>query len=340
MDTMVFINKKIKCFAGVLLILITLIPTSNVYTQGEESSSKPNKNQQPRPNHSVPPGLAIANISENEHQISTSKTKFSIFGNENPGMYKWAHKSQSDSNSLEFSKLIEYKDINNDLNYGSNEEVLSFNLIKNAKWNLSELLFNDSIIIFSLYTSHINEPKFERLMINLTNYIESNSSQMKFDIEITNWPWISSDNRLAFIMDFDYSNKDQNNSLKSFSSKNSNPTNGDDTNGLYISNNENSLLGFITSSSKAYSNYTQTDINVTTQIDLNNAKLSATYILNYPFFGDLLIHDPIIGTSEDITSKIIEYFSFILSKTTLFIITTTLLLLSVATLVIIRRKKN
>ena len=109
-------------------------------------------------------------------------------------------------------------------------------------------------------------------------------------------------------------------------------------NGLFISNDQNQTTGYFLSSQDANTNQNINTIPVTNQFTVNPVNKTALVILNYPYFGSYLFHDPIIGSNGD--TFIASLYTLLIGKSGLLVITSALSVLSLIAIFAMRRRKN
>jgi hypothetical protein len=329
------------------LLVLTVSGTSLVLAhnmdpdQGNDQESEHDMGQPFSPDHNPPSGINFS-MSEMAREMVTERAQFQLHANSSvPGMI-WGDKDYEIQNKINIESLVEYTDTNNDGQYSVDELVQILIINESTVWNFTDVASNDTTSVISFYTQEINVSGFESVFINLTYYLNVDSTHMKFDIEIKNWPWISDQNRLAFGFSFAPTRMQEQMQIRQFNDSSNDPTGFNQTAGMYLRNREGQIIGYFMSNNFAFAGNNFSTIDVVTQIEINNDELSANLYLNYAFFDDYLLHDPIIGSSGDtvegLASTIGEWVSTLISKPGLLGITTILAVVSVSVLVIIRRR--
>ncbi|MFV2016366.1 MAG: hypothetical protein ACC656_13120, partial [Candidatus Heimdallarchaeota archaeon] len=299
--------KKNKLFVtGVMLCLITFISVSGVSSAvvqstpaGESSDdSRPGKGQPFSPERKPPTGINITKT-DRARQMVTERAQFWIHANSSVPSLVWGDRDYEIQNKINIEALVEYTDQNNNNQYDLAEQVQVLELNESTIWNFTEISSNDTTSVISIYTQEVNVLGFESVLINLTYYLNAGSTYMKFDIEIENWPWDSDQNRLAFGFGFEPTKLQEKMQINKFDKVEDDPTGLNQPAGLYVKNSAGNIVGYVMSSDFAFKSNKSIEIDVISQIEINNDKFSANLYLNYPYFGDYLLHDPIIGSSGD-----------------------------------------
>ncbi|MHA2104812.1 MAG: hypothetical protein ACW981_15400 [Candidatus Hodarchaeales archaeon] len=202
---------------------------------------------------------------------------------------------------------------------------------------------NDTTVVFSFYSSNIRLPGFENTVFNMTNYLNREARNLKFDIEIANWPWAAPTDRLAFQFSFSSQFNDaRNRNMERLNKTGQNPLNRTNEEGVYLLNDEGKVAGFFSSSPVAYASSVDGNIDVVTQMEFQKQLKSAEIFLNYPYFGDYLLHDPNIGIGSEeglfVASTISQLVRLLISRPGLFFITTFVGLVAVGIFFYSRRK--
>ena len=253
-------------------------------------------------------------------------------------LYIWGDKDYSIQNILQLNSIVEYSDTNGNLLYDLNESVQIINFEKNVNWNFSQETNNESMLIFTLYTVSINQSGFEQLQINLTNYLFSGQNYIKFNVEILNWPWVSFGDRLGLNFRFLLSGVHSSSDSK-MNTKNAVSQNNEIVDGIYISDKDNNTIGYLLSNNIAFKGFDNESIIVKNQFIIHPENNSATIVLNYPYFGNYLFHDPIIGSNGDTFKEFSQLYSILIEKSGLLIITSFLSVLSLITILFMRKRK-
>ena len=332
-------------FAVLLLILVMLLASTasiaenNAKTQPTHPTTQPISNTNPAHSttHPNPANISFIKGLNKAREIVTAKTQFKLFANTSNPLYIWGDKGYSIQNSIQLNSIVEYNDTNNNQIYDQNEIVKTLTFNDHADWNFSQEQVNDSFIIFSLYTVNINQSGFENVQFNLTQYMFSNSNSMKFDIIISNWNWTSPSDRIAVLFDYSLLGINGNSGVHmSEHSANSNDNNSQE--GLFINNKANQTIGYFLSSGLAHSEMANETLSVKNQFKVNNNN-TALLIINYPYFGNYLFHDPVIGSNGDTVTLIEQLYTILIEQNGLLEITSFLSVLSLLAIFYMRRRK-
>ena len=140
-------------------------------------------------------------ISEN-HSRSTITTTFtypyvyvSVIGNGQVPAFNWVSAASGFTYFTHIFRLVEYNDSNHDGMLQNNEVVQTLLLQGNADWNMSDFASNSTTVWFNFYTSSIHDPSFSHVTINITNFLSLSNTNLKFNIQINNWPWVHTTDR-------------------------------------------------------------------------------------------------------------------------------------------------
>ena len=273
--------------------------------------------------------------------LNTTRVRFMVMPSGDVPIYSWFSPINRTINTVRIMGIVEYTDANADDEFSREERVQFLSLFRNASWGFSDPSANDTTIVFSFYTTDINVSGFDQTSLNFTNYINKDENQLKFDIEINGWPWISEANRLAFIFEFRSIIHDQRpRHIQMFNKSIDNPMNRTDPHGFFMRGESGDIAGFFTASDTAWSSEANGSVPVATQIVTSENKLGADIYLNYPYFGERLVHDPILGVGDegDLASTIKGVISSLISRPGLLAITTVLGALAVVAIFVLRRR--
>ena len=239
---------------------------------------------------------------------------------------------------MRLSSIVEYSDKNNNSNYDPNEFVRALNFIDNVQWNFSQETLNDSELVFTLFTEKLNQTGFENTQINLTHIMTQDSNYVKFNIEIFNWPWASTQDRLAILFNFFLTGQTSNSDVNMIPAKSINQDNSSND-GVYIINKNNDTIGYLLSNQMAYGGLNNSKLSVVNQFTLTYSNNSAVMILNFPYFGNHLLQDPIIGSNGDTVILISQLYSILIEKSSLIVFTSFLSVIALSILLFMRRRK-
>ena len=194
---------------------------------------------------------------------------------------------------LKFQRMTQFKDENINDRYDKGEEIGRINSdlqLPSVKWELDIVTDEDTEKEFIFRSTEIYQGGFEDMTIELINHFTADSSYVKFDINITNWPFEEETTGLCLEFELNWSrgsNEDSGMNLKKESDETS----------IYLRNDDDVLLAYFESAS---------DVNVDGELITDGAQLYDTasanaskvnILINYPRFTDTLFHDPKIGTS-------------------------------------------
>ena len=328
----------------VLLLLATILVSSvtasqNGNTRVTTHPSNPNISQS---HPTGPPATNPANITiikglDRARELVTAKTQFKIVANTTNPFFLWGDKNYSIQNLLQLNSIVEYSDQNNNLVFDQNEAVKTLDFQKYVTWNFTRDEINDSTVMFTLYSNKINQTGFANTQINLTQYmVSSNTNFLKFDIVISNWNWVSTTDRLAIIFDFSLS-RSNDKAPASLSNKSGIKVNNTTNDGLFIKNNSNQTIGYLLSSNKAFKGSNNESIMVKNQFQINPANETAFIILNYPYFGNYLFHDPVIGSYG--YTVLSQLYTILIGQSGLLTITSVLTIISIFAMYFMRKRK-
>ena len=273
----------------------------------------------------VPSGISV---NQSRSTITTTFTNpyvnVSVIGNGQVPAFHWVSAASGFTFFTHILRLVEYNDSNHDGMLQNNEVVQTLLLQGNADWNMSDFASNSTTVWFNFYTSSIHDPSFSHVTINITNFLSLSNTNLKFNIQINNWPWVHTTDRLAFVFDFSSQGSNGNSCLAchttEFNTNTTQRTTGqnatrptgipsNDTAGIVTTDAQGNLLGYFTSTSTATGQFGS--VGVVSQMP-NNGTL---YVFNYPYFGNTLVHDPSlgVGTTAAVTTLAVSSTS---SKTT------------------------
>lgn len=196
---------------------------------------------------------------------------------------------------LKFQRMTQFKDENDNVVFDKGEEVGEENSdlqLPSVKWELVIVTDTDTEKEFIFRSTEITGQEFEDTTIELINHFSVDSSYLKFDINITNWPFEEEATGLCLEFELNWSrgkNEGDGMSLKKES---------DDTS-ISLRNDDDILLAYFESASEVEVDGTSvTDGALLYDIASENAS-KVNILLNYPSFNDTLFHDPEIGTSNE-----------------------------------------
>ena len=355
------IRKKTVLPIALLVLLALGVGTLEGSSDVLQSSQKPTSTPPGHPPASDtkpaeigrgPPGGVDIDHNKSDVESRMKNKAFSILvnGNGQIPFYHWNASGDAGRFHVHIIGLVEYVDGNGDLSFQQNESVKRLSLQGGAKWNLSDFASTDDYIVFSFYTSQIKQTGFEGLTINLTNWLFKDSTSLKFDIAINGWPWENTSSRLGFEFRLSWIGAKTPDKAQSFNSNathkgvedNSTVPTGilsGDIAGLSIPDDQGGILGFFSASESAQGEI-GSDLSVVSQILKHNNR-TALYILNYPYFGSFLQHDPTlgVGSAGSFPASTIGTLSVLISNPGLFAVTAAVSVLGAGLYILNRRRR-
>jgi hypothetical protein len=231
--------------------------------------------------------------------LATEDFSIEINGGGQIPFYHFNTTSDEASFFLKFQRIVQYNDTNNNNIFDNNELVgdsLSTLALTSVDWEVEMISESISEVDFAFVSSQIRNPLFSDVEIKLVNYFTAGSPNIKFDVEITNWPFVEEATGLSLEFEFLWSSNSE-----GPADEEGEPTARiykESTNsGIYIKNIDDEVLAFFESVS---------EVTVDGVLDSQGATLSDTAVenaprlniyLNYPKFNDYILHDPTFGTS-------------------------------------------
>ena len=339
---MKFLKTSLVVLFAMVVLFSNVAIAQNVNTRPTTKTNDPNPGNSNSTHASDHPGskptLTFTKGLDKAREIVASKTQFKMEANTSNPFYSWGDKNYAIQNTLQINSIVEYNDNNQNQLYDKNELVKTLSFQQNVTWNFTQESVNDSFAIFTLYASSINQTGFENSQVNLTQYYSSVNNYMKFDIIISHWPWSSTNDRIGLIFNF-YLSGETSHSKAVISAKHDYNEDNLTNDGLFIDNNSNQTIGYVLSSLNAKKGLNNESIAVNNQFEINHSTNTATIILNYPYFGDYLFHDPIIGSNGDTVAVFTEIYSILIAKNGLLTMTFFLSVLSLVAIFVMRRRK-
>ncbi|UCG01142.1 MAG: hypothetical protein JSW11_16180 [Candidatus Heimdallarchaeota archaeon] len=199
---------------------------------------------------------------------------------------------------LKFQRITQFKDENDNSIYDKGEEVGNQNSdlqLPSVDWELVIVTDTDTDKEFIFRSSEIKGQEFEDTTIELINHFSADSSYLKFDINITNWPFEEEATGLCLEFELNWSrgeNEGEGMSLKKES---------DDTS-ISLKNDDDVLLAYFESASEVEVDGTVVDDGALLYDTASENASKVNILLNYPSFDETLFHDPEIGTSDEALS--------------------------------------
>jgi hypothetical protein len=200
---------------------------------------------------------------------------------------------------LKFQRIVQYKDANGDNVFDNNElvgEELSTLALTSIDWEVVMITESPEQYDFALVSSQIHNLAFRDVEIKLVNYFTAGDPNIKFDVNITNWPFVAESTGLSLEFELLW-NSNSARSPGEVGESTSQIYKESTESGIYIKNTDEDVLAFFESVS---------EVTVDGVVNNTGAILSETAVenapklniyLNYPKFTDSILHDPTFGTS-------------------------------------------
>lgn len=241
-------------------------------------------------------------MEKNGNQVKLSSGDFQIEVNAKGQVPFYHFKTSKDDVRffLKFQRMTQFQDVvdeNGVYNgvYDKGEEIGAENShlqLPSVNWTLVVVTDEDTEKEFIFRSTEIMLSQFKDTTIELINHFTAGSTYLKFDINITNWPFEEEATGLSLEFELTWSkgsNKSDGMDLK----KETNET------AIYLRNDDGTLLAFFESASDVeIDGESITDGAVLFDTASANAS-KANILINYPWFDETLFHDPKIGTSND-----------------------------------------
>ncbi|MHA2239637.1 MAG: hypothetical protein ACXAB2_14935, partial [Candidatus Hodarchaeales archaeon] len=202
---------------------------------------------------------------------------------------------------LKLQRIVQYKDSNGNNRFDEDElvgDTSSQLQLTSVDWDLNIITESPTAVDFAFIASQIRNPLFSGVEIELVNHFTAGSTAIKFDINITNWPFVAEATGLSLEFELLWStpNEGPEDEESSLSSKLIKEVTND---GIYLKTADNIILVYFESLSKVKVD----GVDVENGAHLNdtaavNAPKLNIYI-DYPRFSNNLYHDPMFGTTQD-----------------------------------------
>ncbi|MFX1516975.1 MAG: hypothetical protein ACFFC6_11730 [Promethearchaeota archaeon] len=196
---------------------------------------------------------------------------------------------------LKFQRMTQFKDENDNDMFDKGEEVGAKNSelqLPSVNWELEIVTDTEIEKEFIFRSTEITGQEFENTAIELINHFSADSSYLKFDINITNWPFEEEATGLCLEFELNWSrgeNEGEGMSLKKESDETS----------ISLRNDDDVLLVYFESASEVEVDGTLIADGALLYDTASEKASKVNILLNYPSFNDNLLHDPEIGTSND-----------------------------------------
>lgn len=343
-------NILLLSFPVIILLLgsgilpVVADPILNDISESNQGPMHPNVGQPPMYDHTLPDGMRLEHDQANRFsEMENNQARFIVNGRFGVPFYQWSSLHNRSLGNMHLEKLVEYSDLNDDGMFQQNESVQELIFLGKTEWQFSRIKANDSTIVFSFYTSAVTAPGFESVFINFTNFLNKGSHELKFDIEIKNWPWDSDSDRLGLKFRFGMNVFTQRVHQRQMFNRNmDNPLNKSNHEGLFYRDNKSGLISnYFSSVDTAWADVPTNSIDVSSQFDTSLGPLLADIYLNYEYFGEHLIHDPILGVGDAIdnpVTTISKVLSLLIDTPGLVLITTVIGVLALSLFIYGRRR--
>lgn len=196
---------------------------------------------------------------------------------------------------LKFQRMTQFKDENDNYIFDKGEEVGNQNSdlqLPSVKWELVIVTDTDTDKEFIFRSTEIKGQEFKDTTIELINHFSAASSYLKFDINITNWPFEEEATGLCLEFEMNWSRGDNEGDGMSLKKE------SDDTS-ISLRNDDDVLLAYFESASEVEVDGTSVADGALLYDTAPENPSKVNILLNYPSFKDTLFHDPEIGTSDD-----------------------------------------
>jgi len=202
-------------------------------------------------------------------------------GGQVPIYQYWSINDNETKFHVKFMEVQEFDDANDNGIFENNETVGQRTLsLQSVRWALSEAQINTEEISFNFTSANITQEQFTGFDMKIVNHIDlENTTSLKFDIYMANWPFKNENNSLSLRWDLTWTNE--------------NITRSEEDEGIYLSL-ANETIGYFSYVSTVQIGNETEIINTTTHY--NTTSKAVQIYFSYPNFLDQeLIHDPEIG---------------------------------------------
>ena len=191
---------------------------------------------------------------------------------------------------LKLQRIVQYNDINENQRFDEDELVGGTNStlqLTSVDWELIIITESETVVDFAFVSSEIRNPLFSGVEIELVNHFTAGSTAIKFDVNITNWPFVEEATGLSLEFELLWNLKGET-LIK-------NSTNE----GVYLQTADQVVLAFFESASEV----TVDGAVIEKGAHLNDTAAANAPKLNiyidYPSQWNNIFHDPMFGTSLD-----------------------------------------
>ncbi|MFX1513624.1 MAG: hypothetical protein ACFFCQ_13660 [Promethearchaeota archaeon] len=238
------------------------------------------------------------NIDKNKKTVDIESAALMVMinaGGEVPIYQFWSIKDNDTKFHVKFQKIQEFTDTNDNGIYENNETVGQRTLsLQSVNWILSDAVVDEEQISFIFTSESFQQSQFSGFQIKLVNHINLvNATSLKFDIYMSGWPFMNTDNKLSLRWDLSWTNDNIDYETAS--------------DGTYLKYDGDILAHFTYVSEVMIGDSSET---VSASYFYNEASDVLQTFFDYPNFQDLeLVHDPEIGVSshiiDDVSSDIV-----------------------------------
>jgi hypothetical protein len=198
---------------------------------------------------------------------------------------------------LKLQQIVQYKDNNDNEQYDPGELVggsVSTLQLTSVDWDLEMITESSDLVEFGLVASQIRNPLFAGTTLELVHSFSVGSTAIKFDVNITNWPFVEAATGLSLEFELSWGSVGEDDESGSQLTKESTET------GIFLKTATDDVVA-------SFESVAEVTIDGTTIAD--GAKLNDTantnapklnIFLNYPKFETSLFHDPTFGSSVDV----------------------------------------
>ncbi|MHA1977948.1 MAG: hypothetical protein ACW98I_13665 [Candidatus Hodarchaeales archaeon] len=202
---------------------------------------------------------------------------------------------------LKFQRIVQYADNNANNRFDDMELVggaISTLILTSVDWDLVIISQGNTAVDFALISSQIHNPSFSDVGIELVNHFSAGDTAVKFDVNITNWPFtaeatgLSLEFELMFGSDVEGPLDEDGDAIPQIYKETT-------ESGVYIKNADGTILGSFESISAVNVDGTTIDDGATLHDTAMEKSKKLNIYINYPKFDNYILHDPMFGTSLD-----------------------------------------
>lgn len=191
---------------------------------------------------------------------------------------------------LKLQRIVQYNDINENQRFDEGElvgDTSSTLQLTSVDWELNIITENETTVEFALVSSQIRNPLFSDVEIELVNHFTAGSTAIKFDVNITNWPFVEEATGLSLEFELLWNLKGE--------ALIKNSTNE----GIYLQTADQVVLALFKSASEVTVDgvVVEEGAHLYDTAAANAPKLNI--YIDYPRFINNIFHDPMFGTSLD-----------------------------------------